>query len=290
MLQLLLSILSSTLILILFKWMEKKELPLIGPIVVNYFMAAVLGFVLSDEALVPGQVQEQPWFYFAILIGILLIANFYLIGTSTQKSGITITSIASKMSFVLPVSFSLFYDKGDIFSPQKLLLLLLACVAVVFVVLTPKIHRAKRRVSLLPLAIFVGLGLLDSLVKYCQYTFIHTASDSAVFSAFNFFFAALVGILVLVLRPAYLKLFTRPYTWIAGLLLGTVNFGSMYFFINALNAIESNSSLVFGINNVGVVALSVFVAVILYKERYTRLNWLGVALAIAVLLMMMVIV
>ncbi len=289
MISLLLSILSSTIILFVFKVIEKRNIPLFPPIVVNYLAASVLGFSLNGTNPIPVVSSLPPWIIFSVVIGIFLIVNFYLIGSSTQKAGIAVTTIAAKMSFVIPVLFSLLYDVNDSVSFSKMVLIIIAVVAVFLVVKPNKIKSERTHHVLLPISIFVGLGLLDSIIKYCQYHFITTPADSSVFSGVNFSVAGILGIAVLLLSKSQRNLMLSWKVWLSGIVLGIANFGSMYFLINALNDLKFNNSLVFGINNIGIVALSVLMAFVLFKERFSVINWVGLALSVLVLLGMITI-
>ncbi|NLI87628.1 MAG: hypothetical protein GX439_05200, partial [Bacteroidales bacterium] len=78
-----------------------------------------------------------------------------------------------------------------------------------------------------------------------------------------------------------------------GVVLGLANFGSMYFMIAALNHINpatgkpAQGSVVFGINNIGVVVLGVLLGYTFFKERPTRLNWSGIALSVVAIFILM---
>jgi multidrug transporter EmrE-like cation transporter len=63
-----------------------------------------------------------------------------------------------------------------------------------------------------------------------------------------------------------------------GLSLGIPNYLSILFVLKSLNKMDS--SLVFPILNIGVVVLSALVGWGYYKEQLSKLNWLGVILAI----------
>jgi drug/metabolite transporter (DMT)-like permease len=284
MISLVLSILSSTIILLVFKLIEKQKISLFPPIVVNYIAATILGFSLNGTNPFPQLAQTPPWLIFSLVIGVFLIVNFYLIGRSTQKAGIAVTTIAAKMSFVLPVLFSLLYDVNDMLTVGKIVLIALAVVAVFLVVRPNRISKEASHHILLPIAIFIGLGLLDSLLKYCQYHYIENPADSSVFSGVNFAVAGLIGLGIMSVSKKQRSLMLQAKVWIAGIFLGVANFGSMYFLINALNDLKVNNSLVFGINNVGIVALSVIMAYVFFKERFSKINWVGLLMAILVLL------
>ncbi|HHT02765.1 MAG TPA: hypothetical protein GX005_00410, partial [Bacteroidales bacterium] len=130
MLYLLLSILSSLLILVVFKISGKYNIKVIQPIIINYFVASALGYFISG--LSPQEIMQIPttWILPAILIASLYIFTFFLIGYSTRKAGMALTTIASKMSFVFPMFFSILIDPNDNYSNTKLILLIMAIIAV----------------------------------------------------------------------------------------------------------------------------------------------------------------
>ena len=64
-----------------------------------------------------------------------------------------------------------------------------------------------------------------------------------------------------------------------------MNFGSIYFLVRALNYDipihgRVDSSVVFAINNIGIVILSVLLGVLLFRERLSRANAAGMAVCI----------
>ena len=69
-----------------------------------------------------------------------------------------------------------------------------------------------------------------------------------------------------------------------------MNFGSIFFIVRALNFVSAkgeitDSSVIFGINNTGIVALSVMAGLLVFGERLKLVNWAGITLsAIALIL------
>lgn len=280
MLYLLLSILSSLFILVVFKISGKYNVKVIQPIIINYFVASALGYFISG--LSPQEIMEIPttWIWPAVLTASLYIFTFFLIGYSTRKAGMALTTIASKMSFVFPMFFSILIDPNDNYSNTKLILLIMAVVAVLLSVYK---KRTKSIDSLfiifLPFILFVLMGFADSLVKFAQNSFVKSENESSLFSFIIFSFAALWGIMLIFLQKDK-KEILQPKVLITGLLLGIFNFGSLYFLINALNDLTFNNSLVFALNNMGVVLFSIIIALTFFKEKVTNLNKVGIALSI----------
>ena len=72
----------------------------------------------------------------------------------------------------------------------------------------------------------------------------------------------------------------KPDLILTGFILGLVNFGSLYGIIMALDSKVFDSSIVFGINNIGIVLLSVAFALLIFKERISSKNKIGIVLSL----------
>jgi drug/metabolite transporter (DMT)-like permease len=137
---------------------------------------------------------------------------------------------------------------------------------------------------LLPVLIFLGSGLIDSLLKYVQAIVIQP-NQAASYSIIVFVVAFVLGIIISAFqtkRPIQLKLST----WLLGMALGAVNFGSLYFFIMALNHSALKSSVVFALNNMCIVALSAGIGMLLFGEKLNKYNFAGLVLAFLSLLIL----
>lgn len=288
MLFLILSILSSFVILVIFKVTEKHNIPVIHPIIINYFIASSFGYF--NAGLTFEKVAEIPleWYWPAAFVGSLFVFTFFLIGLSTRKAGIALTTVASKMSFVFPMFFSIIIDDKDHFTSTKLLLLFMAMVAVFLTV-----YRKRRKtieslfIMLLPAMLFVLLGLADSIVKFSQTFYIKNETDSSAFSFLTFGFSAFWSIVLIFFQKNKLTIL-KPKTLLSGILIGLANFGSMYFLINALNALELNNSIVIALNNTGVVLASIIAALFIFREKLSIMNKFGIVLSIATFAILMI--
>ncbi len=280
MLYLFLSILSSIAILIIFKVIGKYNIKVIQPIIINYFVASILGFLSAGLTL--KEIIEIPtdWILPGVFIGSLYVFTFFLIGYSTKKAGMALTTIASKMSFVFPMFFSILIDSNDNYSNTKFILLLMAILAVFLSVYKKKTKTIDSLfIILLPFILFVLMGIADSLVKFAQNSFVKNESQSSIFSFLIFSFAAIWGLILIIFQKDK-KEIIQSKVLITGLILGICNFGSLYFFINALNSLTFNNSLVIALNNMGVVLFSIIIALTLFKEKITKLNKAGIAFTI----------
>lgn len=277
MIYLLASIFTSSMIYVVFKIAKNYACNLSPLITINYLTATVLGLLLFNP--VDGSFPNKAfqWLPFGIILGILFIAMFYLIGNSSQKAGITVTTLANKLSLVFPVLFSILYFNEEL-TLIKTLGLLTAFIAVFLTVYKSELKKTNPLFLILPIAIFIGSGITDSVVKYAQAVKID-ASEASIFSSFVFLVAFVLGTIILLIQKQKL-IFKHAPTLILGVLLGAVNFGSLYFIINALNKSNINSSMVFAINNMSIVTFSAILGTFFFREKLSKLNLAGIALAI----------
>ncbi len=247
-------------------------------ITLNYFIAAFLGFGFLLRFRFDPFTQNNHWFGYATILGILFILMFYLIGYSSQKAGIAVTTLANKISLVFPVLFSLLYF-GEKISALKYAGLTATFVAVIFTLYKKDIKRTELSRIVLPLLLFAGSGLTDSLIKYVQATRI-TPNQVTAYTTLVFFVAFVCGFLFIMFKSSSKRITFRLSDFIFGTMLGLVNFGSLYFIIRALNQSQLNSSLVFALNNMAVVALSALIGAFVFREKLNKINIFGIALAI----------
>ncbi len=280
---LVLSILSSSSLFVIFKILERYNIKTFDAIIINYIIASILGFSISqyDPSIFP--LYENPWFPYAIIIGILFIIGFILIGESSQKVGIAITTVASKMSVIIPISFSILYDPFDMLTNLKALGILLALTAVFLTIYRKRKIDFDPKNLIFPIVLFFGMGIIDSIIKFAQFKYIDNGS-STLFSAVLFSMAGIIGLSINLIRKNKFRTLFYPKTLLWGSLLGIGNYGSIYFLILALNqktegGIPIDGSAVFGINNIGIVGLSVIIGLLAFKEKLTFVNWIGVVLS-----------
>lgn len=272
------SIFSSSLIYVVFKVAKNYNCQLSSLISYNYLAATLLGIVLFQPFTNQNNLSTAlEWLPFGIILGILFILMFFLIGTSSQKAGITVTTLANKLSLVFPVLFSILYFKEEI-SLLKYIGLGTACIAVVLTVYKKEINRTNLLFILLPVLIFFGSGLIDSIVKYVQAVKI-SESEVSLYTIVVFAVAFVCGAILSLFKSSSRRGFHLP-TLVLGILLGGANFGSLYFLIKALNHSGLRSSLVFAVNNMSIVAFTALLGTVLFKEKLNRINFAGVILAI----------
>jgi drug/metabolite transporter (DMT)-like permease len=289
MIYLILSIFSSTGIFLVFKFLDHKKLPSFPVIIINYFTASILGFLINADKISISEILQAPWIPISVIIGFLFIVMFFVIARSSSEAGISITTVASKMSVVFPIAFSMIIDPSDQLTFLKAAAIISALTGVLLTVYEPIRTPANKKRMLIPLLLFIGMGIVDSLVKFAQHTFVRD-ENTALFSAVLFFMAFFTGIIILPFRRKGISEFKQGPVWVWGLILGIVNFGSIFMMVSALNFVSNegiriDSSIVFGANNIGIVSLSVLAGLLIFREKLHRINWVGITVsALAIIL------
>jgi drug/metabolite transporter (DMT)-like permease len=275
---LILSILASTGIFICFKLFDRFKLNTLQAIVVNYITACTFGFLVYDSPIIVKDVVATEWFYGAFFLGILFISVFFIMALTVQRNGLSVASVASKMSVVIPVIFG-FYVYHESAGIQKIIGIILALAAVYLAAVKSETKAKFTKSLLFPIALFFGSGVIDTSIKYLETTYV-PENGIPIFSASIFCFAAIFGIFSLSVQ-AFKKEFQFDYkSIIGGIILGIINYGSFYYLLKALHFEGMESSTIFTVNNVAIVMISTVLGLMLFNEHISRKNWIGIVLAI----------
>ena len=265
---------------VLFKSFEVRRVALLPAIVINYFTALCCGLLIS-----------QPWaagdltllWAPSFILSFLFISVFYLTGVSAQRAGVSPTTVASKMSLVLTVLFSVFVFKED---PGTLgwVGIGLALAGVVLSTWSAEGH-ARGSAWSLPVLLFFGNAAIDIGINVTQRTRT-TPLTEAVFPTIVFGCAGVLGLLWSLQRKEH-HAFGDPRTWIAGVLLGMVNYGSLYFVVKALANSGLPSSSVFPLMNIGVILFGSAASMLLFKERLKPVHIAGIIVSVVAMALIM---
>lgn len=280
MIEITLTIVTFSLMLIIFKYFEIFKVNNLQAIIVNYITAGVLALVADGSVLTNNfsitNLFQPTFICYALIIGILFIITFNLIAFGTQKIGIAITTVSNKMSMIIPVLIGLFVFKEDK-NFLKLIGIVLAILAIFFSCSkNGKLSFDKKYLPVIIL-VFIGQGIADSTLKWAQ-EFAINASNNNVFFATTFFTAAFSGTLFMMIQQRKITVTLRSLLW--GVILGIPNYFTLYFFVEALSAGVFESSQVFPIVNMGVIVLTAVMGIILFREHLSKSNWMGILLAL----------
>jgi drug/metabolite transporter (DMT)-like permease len=281
---LLLSIAASSLIFVAFKLFAVFKVNTLQAIIVNYVIAFTCGIFLYDGPTQLSSIPEQTWFYPSVFLGVIFIIVFNLIAITTQRSGLSVVSVATKMSVVIPILFGVLYYKEDL-GPFKIIGIALALVAVYLASVKSKSGIVIKRENLIfPILVFIGSGAIDVSIKFIEGSYV-SKSDVPIFSATIFGAAACIGIAIIIYQLVTNEFKFEIKNLIGGICLGVPNYFSIYMLVQALRQPQFESATLFTINNVAIVMVSTFVGILLFKEKLLIKNWIGIGLAVVSILL-----
>ncbi|MDG4717285.1 DMT family transporter [Winogradskyella marincola] len=274
MIYLLLSVLSSTAIFVLFKLFNKYNVDTLQAIVFNYITACSCGILLYNKPINIDSFISENWFYAALGLGFLFISIFNVMALTAQKNGLSVASVASKMSMIIPIVFGIIvYNESIGF--QKVLGIILALLAVYLTSIKPKSNVVLTKTIYLPIILFLGSGVIDTSVNHFA-----PKGNLPLFLSIIFACAGVIGLVSVSVKATKSKQKFNPKSIPFGIALGIVNYSSMYFLLKALRVDGYESSAIFTINNVAIVAVSCLTGLLLFKEVISSKNWIGIGLAL----------
>jgi len=277
MIYLLFSIVFSTITVSFFKLFERYNVDTLQAIVFNYITCAIIGNFILNNNIIEARVWELSWFVFAFILGLLFITIFICIGLTAQKISISASMVAAKLSVAIPV-LSAFFLYHETLSIYKIIGILLSFVAVWLISKKNNQNNSNNILLItLPVIVFIGSGMIDTLLNYMQNKFIPPATEALIINtifaiAFMFGFTYMLWQLATGKTVFYLK----NLMW--GLLLGLPNYFSMFFLVKALSFFPA--TLIFPVNNIGIVAASTTSSILFFKEKQSLTNKIGLVLAI----------
>jgi drug/metabolite transporter (DMT)-like permease len=129
---------------------------------------------------------------------------------------------------------------------------------------------------LYPLLVFAGFGTIDILFKRVALAGVPLgASLQAMFAL-----ALPIAFAVPLWRHPRGGARFNGRSALGGIALGLANFGNILFYLRGHRALPQHPALIFASMNIGVVALGAVVGLLLFREQLSRLNLVGVLLAL----------
>lgn len=264
-----------------FKVVERFKLDNLQVIVSNYVTCVITGSIINGSAPLTSRTIREPWFPWALVMGTIFVLLFNVVAVTTQRLGVSVSSVAYKLSLVIPFIFSIYlYNEEN--TAIKTIGVVLALLAVVLTCYKPAASSNKKRSGLLfwllPAILFIGSGLLDTMIKYVEQRFLNGSNNNEYLVA-AFLMAAVSGALM------QLAVFLRNrqgISWkpvVMGIAVGIPNYLSIWCLMKVLQEFSTNSSAIIPINNMGIVLFSSMVAFLFFGERLSIVNWSGILLA-----------
>lgn len=272
MLFLILSILCSVTVGVIFKITRKYNPDPVQIITFNYVTALILCyFTFSPD--VSAVHADAPWNIYAA-VGVLLPIVFLFLFSSIKHMGIVKTDAAQRLSLFIPIIAAWLIFKEE-FNSYKVIGLIIGFVALLFIL--KKQTGKDQNKWIYPFVVFLGFGIIDILFKQIAlYTILpYTTSLFVVFDI-----ALAVSLLIVIYDVVQKKTKLHSKNILFGALVGIFNFGNILFYLKAHKAFSENPSTVFAGMNIGVIVLGSLVGLLFFKEKLSKVNFIGIFLAL----------
>lgn len=282
------SIVLSSWLTLSFKFIERYRIPTLQAIVVNYFVCVITGALVQGDFPFSNTTLNEKWFPWALVMGTTFIVSFNIIGFTAQRMGVAVASVANKLSLVVPFLFSIYLYQESV-TVLKVAGILLALVSVWLTSMpnataSPSGATHQKQLLWLPVLLFVGSGLLDTMIKYVETSYLNTANQNA-FLITAFLVAGLFGLMYMLLGIYRGNIQWDNRSLWAGLIIGVPNYFSIWCLVQVLKAYTGNSTAIIPVNNMGIVLFSTLMAMWLFREKLSAMNWTGIALAVIAIAM-----
>ena len=278
MISLILTILLTVVLFICFKEFSKRNINTHQAITFNYLTASLLAFIFYEKSISFIEIINSSWIFPTIALGVFFIIMFNVMAKTTQRLGISIASMASKISLIIPVIGAILLQENNISYTNGLGILM----AIIAIYLAFKKKHNSNQSIYIAIILFFGTGILDMCLDYIQHNLLENNNQSSQFIIVVFFIAFIAGLIKIILSKEKIK----SRNIIAGIFLGIPNYLSIYYVLISLEKL--GGVIVFPILNISVVLLSTILSFFVYKEYLNTLNWTGIVLACISIILILV--
>ena len=267
----------------IFKHAAREGLHRLALLTVNYAVALVTALVLLGLGVHPiagGLVLHLPLLMLGVATGALFILGFFVYALATQVAGMSLAIGVMRVSVVIPFLAS-WVIWNEVPTPAQGLGLLVAGIAFFLIA-----HRTRGvdeaatarggRVLLVLALLFAAGGIVDVALKTFDEAFA-AANSQTLFLLLIFGVAFLIGLAIVVTGRVRSGVWPSRAVLGWGVLLGLANYGSVEFILRAIR--ELSGPFVFPANNIAIVMGAALLGVLVWGERLTRANLVGLGCA-----------
>lgn len=136
-----------------------------------------------------------------------------------------------------------------------------------------------------PTIVLIGFGVVDILFKQIA-LYVALPYTTSLFIVFDI--ALAVSLFIVIYESVFKKVRLEYKNFLFGILIGIFNFGNILFYLKAHKAFSENPSTVFASMNIGVIVLGTFVGVFFFKEKLSKINFIGIIFALIAIVFIVV--
>ena len=278
-------ILCNVALAIIFKYFEKYKVDNLHAIIINYATAVLVAALVLQQAPIPKDLFSKPWFLYALFLSLLFITGFNIMALSFQKAGVAITAIVAKMSLIISAGFAIIYY-SEAFNLPKGIGIIAAIIAIILVNLPTKddgINIKANQYLWLPIVTMLMSGVIEILLLMVEVEG-KLGGDGILFTSSCFGLAGVFGLLFAGYRMITKGTRFTKQDFVGGVILGVPNFFTIYLLVYLISK-GWDGSVLFPINSVGMLALTVVVGLILFGEKIDLKKGLGLVFSIVAIIL-----
>lgn len=285
MLNLILAIISSSLVSIMMRVGEGRAKNNISMLSVNYFICMILSILYTGAG---NLFQTGEGLSTAIGLGVIngffYILSLVLFQNSVKQNGVVLSSIFMKLGIMMPLIISIVLFK-EIPTMVQIIGFVIAIAAIVLINLKDKYSGEEKKkperndwAKIGLIFVLCGCGMADGMSKIYQE--LGTDRFEELFLVLTFVVAFILSILLIIVKK---QKFTKA-ELLYGALLGVPNYYSARFLLKALDEIPA--VVAYPTFSIGTIAVITLAGVIAFKEKITKRQMFAIGLiAIAVVLL-----
>lgn len=276
MFNLIICVLCSVAVSVFLKLARQRHIAVDQAIAVNYVIAIglTLAFLSPNMASMDAYLPNWPIF---VLLGFLMPSVFLIMAAAVRSAGIVKSDAAQRLSLFIPI-LSAFLIFGEALTVPRIVGIVLAFVALICLLAKTETGKTSSGwAAALPLiGVWFGYGVIDVMYKQLA-------------KSGNAFPGNLLIVFVLACTVMLTYMLLKRTKWskesmLSGIILGALNFSNILFYLKAHQSFKDNPTLVFAGVNVGVITLGTLVGALIFKERLSKLNVLGVFVALSAII------
>jgi len=278
MLYVFLSICCSVMVSVLLKLARRYQIDVLQAITWN-FTAAIILILIFNRPQVTLQTFSLISIYPYIALGILLPVLFLIIAASIRINGIVLTAILERLALFIPLVIAYFLFNKSLNNLELTGIAL--CIASIFFFISWK-RTAKRSSGgwIYLVAIFIIMGVILTLFRHVAKNAISNTTSLLIV----FVMAFIVSLIFLGIHIARKKTrFSWPHILI-GWIMGFAFFGYITFNLQIHQVMSTQPRAAFSTLNVGIITLAMMVGLFIFNERLTKLNKVGIFLALVAII------
>jgi len=176
MIYLVLTVLIITSFFIIFKLFARYQVNTLVAVVINYGICVVTGLLLLGfNRVYQLSIDLDNIWYYATGLGFFFITGFSLMAYSSQRIGMALSTLSSKLAMIIPIVISLLlWDRDKVFDIYDYISLVATIVAIYFITVPRKgdVKLSKMHLLLL-LGVFISSGGVDGILTYANTIYQH---------------------------------------------------------------------------------------------------------------------